>query len=344
MTARIPDIQTLIQAGFDPRTKLPYKIASHEDMKAAFKKALRVVDEQDAVNRYEWDGLPKGMDGELVERIVYYRGQGMLFKIPTNDSYYFLPYTLGGTGSIDVYGRFTLVTPVAFNGTVSDEKKPKAWIEGLYRKPVYTKDEDFDPNTACVILSDYCRQISQTVLPRQAINDPIIDMEAEMLPFMRTALQNQTGVKGVRVNSADEQQNVDALNDIINAQALSGGKFVAVTGTMDFQDFGEGPIGRAADYMQALESIDNFRLSLYGIQNGGVFQKKDHMLQAEQDLKGGNDSLVYNDGLRLRQDFCDKANAIWGLNISVRPVSMSEGISGDADTETQMEGDNAYDE
>ena len=52
--ARLPDIQTLWQAGIDPRTGLPVKMAAGAKcaLKEDLKKFLRLIDEQDAVNRY----------------------------------------------------------------------------------------------------------------------------------------------------------------------------------------------------------------------------------------------------------------------------------------------------
>lgn len=50
----LPDIKTLLQAGIDPKTGLPYKFVSGTKcaLKEDLKKFLRLVDEQDAVNRY----------------------------------------------------------------------------------------------------------------------------------------------------------------------------------------------------------------------------------------------------------------------------------------------------
>lgn len=54
MGAKLPDIQTLWQAGIDPRTGLPIKMAAGAKcaLKEDLKKFLRLIDEQDAVNRY----------------------------------------------------------------------------------------------------------------------------------------------------------------------------------------------------------------------------------------------------------------------------------------------------
>lgn len=339
MPARIIDVNTIIQAGINPKTGLPIKLSTSCTLKDDLKRALRIVDEQDAINRYVWYNLPDGLDGQLLERILYYRGQGMFFYLESNTTFYFLPYALDG--EIDVYGRYTGVTPLPFNGQAKTTGKEKPWILGLRRKPVYgIKIEELkykDLTESCVLLSDYCKQISQTTLSRQMLNDPILDLEAEILPFMRTALQNQTGVTGVRVNNEDEQSNVEALNEQMNLAALSGKKFLATVGTIEQQPLTEGAIGRPDSFMQALESVDNFRLGLYGIENGGLFQKKAHMLESEQAMaSGGSTGLVYQDGLTIRQHFCDIVNSIWGLGIW---CDASENQVGDMNGDSIMQDD-----
>lgn len=48
------DLQTLIQAGIDPKTGLPIKAVNGKDghYKAGVKALLRIMDSADAVNRY----------------------------------------------------------------------------------------------------------------------------------------------------------------------------------------------------------------------------------------------------------------------------------------------------
>lgn len=53
MGANLPDTKTLWQAGINPKTGLPYKFDGGKcTLKEDMKKFLRLVDEQDAVNRY----------------------------------------------------------------------------------------------------------------------------------------------------------------------------------------------------------------------------------------------------------------------------------------------------
>lgn len=51
--AKLPNLSALYQAGIDPKTGLPLKFCDSKcNLKEDLKKFLRLVDEQDAVNRY----------------------------------------------------------------------------------------------------------------------------------------------------------------------------------------------------------------------------------------------------------------------------------------------------
>ena len=317
--AGIYDIKSLIQAGIDPRTGLPIKAASlyTDGFKPHNVKLLRIIDEQDAINRYRWYNLPNGLNQHLIERVLYYRGQGMFFYMEEADQFFFLPYALDGT--IDVYGRFVDVTPLPFNGTATNaDQKPKAWINGLKRHCVYDikLDEvtEEDILNSCVILTDYCRAEAQTNISRSTLNMPLLDVMADCIPFMRTALLSGTGVSGMRVGQEDDYSNVEAASRSIDRAALNGRKFVPIVSPIEFQELTGAAISKCEEFLLAMQGLDNYRLSTYGIKNGGLFQKKAHMLQDEQDAAGISNSAM-QDGLTLRQEFCDIVNSIWGLGI-----------------------------
>ena len=80
-----------------------------------------------------------------------------------------------------------------------------------------------------------------------------------------------------------------------------------------------------------MQSLDNFRLSLYGLDNGGLFQKKSHMLEAEQEANAGHAKSPLDDGLMIRQHMCDVANALWGIGMSceISETALSADMNGD---------------
>ena len=357
----IYDLDAYYAAGINPQTGLPIKVADNQLSclsKSEIKKQLRIKDEAQAVNRFTWFNLPSGLNSRLMERVLYYKGQGMFFKI--DETFYFLPYALDGT--IDVYGRFTDVTPLPFNGKASSDGKEKPWITGLKRKVIYdvqmpeefvSEEGEIDWNKieslqdeSCVLIKDYTEQISQTNISRQILQDPVLDIMADMFPFMRTALLNGTGIQGMRVNSQDEYANVEAASRSINRAALEGKKWVPIVGNVDFQDLTGGEVAKAEEFLLAMQSLDNYRLSLYGLDNGGLLQKKAHMLEAEQQMNTGNIGLILRDSLQCRQDACNIINSVFGLQIWCEPSEVVTGMDMNGDMmagSNEDMGTNGYD-
>jgi plasmid stability protein len=335
----LPNIQELISAGIDPKTGLPVKVASSmgSALKANIRTALRIMDEQAAVRKYTWYNLPDSLDGELIERILYYRGQGAFFYMKTDNSFYFLPYALDGT--IDVYGRYTGITPLPFNGTASDGKE-KPWITGLKRIPQYgikydeLKMEDLE--NKCVLLHDYTKQISQNVVPRQQIQEGIIDLESDILPFMRTALMAGTGIAGMKVQGADQSSSVEDAARAIYQAALKGEYWIPIDDkAMQLEELTTGTTTNPQDYLLAMQSVDNIRLSLHGLDAGGIFEKKQHVNDMEMMMNQSPTSLVYEDGLTIRQNFCDIVNSIWGLGIWCDAGESAMGVDANMDGQIQ---------
>ena len=326
--ARIIDVHSLIAAGIDPKTGLPIKLVDGESfLQKGVYYSLKILDEQNAVNRYKWYNLPNGLDTNLIERILYYKGQLMFFYSPIDGNFYILPFALNS--SIDIYGRFKSVQGLPFNGT-NEEKG----IEAFTRRVIWN-EEEIDDSTfeeGCVLLTDYTKAISQTITPRNSLQEPIIRAMSEALPFARTSLISNSGIKGYRVENEVDQASVKEASKGITKAALTGDPLVAITGTVDFQNLtSAGSALKSEEYLIYLQALDNYRLSLYGLKNGGLFQKKSHMLEEEQTMNESNTLLAYQDGLNLRQRFCDFVNAIWGLGIWVEPSECVTGMDDNMD-------------
>ena len=310
----LPDIATLFQAGIDPKTGLPLKFGNSKcTLKEDLKKFLRLVDEQDAVNRYTWYNLPANITSQELERMLYYKGQLCFFYDKNLDEFYFMPYALDGT--IDFYGRYNTIHPVPMTSGTDDRgnKAQAQYLSELKLKCVYgvkTEIEYNDLTNSTVLLHDYTKQLSQNIIPRVNVNDPLLDVMAECIPYMRTTMISSSGIKGVRVQDADQGHNVLDGSRSLEQAALTGNPWVPIEGNIDFQELTNQNIGKIQDYMLAMQSLDNLRLSGYGIDNGGLFEKKAHELQSEADINGGPVGLVLQDGLSIRQNFCNIANSI----------------------------------
>ena len=335
MAAILPNVEPSIAARIPPTGKKQREAInellqlgqSSNWRKENIRKQLRIVDEQDAVNRYKWYNLPCDLSSQELERLIYYRGQLCFFYVPEIEQFIFSPYALDGT--IDYYGRYNTVHPVPWAESMEKDKKSplSAYLANKKLDVCYgipTSDEDlekwskkFVEGKACVLVHDYTKQLSQNIISRQIINDPLLDIMADCIPFMRTCLLAGTGVKGMRISNQADYPNVIDANKALEKAALEGDLNVPIVGSVEFQQLTDGQTLKAEEFLLAMQGLDNYRLSLYGLDNGGLFQKKSHMLEAEQSMNAGKASIQLNDGLTIRQYFADVVNSLTGLGISV---------------------------
>ena len=328
-TPTLPDIQSLIMAGIDPKTGKPSRLTSAKaiELKNNIKKFLRIVDEQDAVNRGTWYNLPCNITSQELERMLYYKGQLCFFYMKKLDKFFFMPYALDGT--IDFYGRYNRVHPVPMSMGTTDAEKEQAknqlnllsqikldCVYGVVPEEEITEEK---LTKSCVLLHDYSKQLSQLIIPRVEINEPLIDAEAECVPLMRTNLYNHCGIMGMKVGDADEESNVNNANRKVMDSALAGFRYIPIVGNVDFQELSGGDGTKSEEFMIAMQSLDNLRLSGYGLENGGLFEKKAHMLESENDVNQSNVGLVLQDAISIRQNFCNIVNSIWDLGIWYEP-------------------------
>lgn len=361
MPPKMTPASLFIQAGINPKTGLPVRFDAQNTGKNDFLKMFRIIDEQDAVNRYKWLNLPLKLSSQELERLIYYRGQLAMFYLEELEEFLILPYALSGT--IDAYGRFNKIHPVPIASGGSDNKKQQKHplADYLANKIFTCVYEEFveeptyeDMIGSCVLLHDYTKQLSETIIPRQQVNDPLLSEMADIPMFMKTALLSGTGIQGIQVSDADQQANVFDASRSMKDAALHGEPFMPIVGSVTpYQQLTPGQLAKAEEYMLALQSLDNLRLSTYGIDNGGLFEKKAHQLQAEADINNSNVSLIYNDGLKIRQHFCNIVNSIWDLGIwcvaSEDVTNIDENLDGKVyDEETNLQGEggteNEYDE
>lgn len=337
---RLPDYQTIeAMAGYTPADRMSAP---------SIKRLLRINDEQIAVNRFKWFNLPRGITGNQIERILYFRGSVAFFCLGEGDkdqSFYVLPYVLNGT--IDLLGRYKTISPLPFNGKndfpktaeeaknskdpqiklLSDIKADTLWepvdIENLEIK----SDEDLRKfiQEHAVILTDYTRQLSQQVIPKYKLTEGIIDMESRMFPYARTALMNSTGIAGVRVEGPEEQQNVTIASKQAEDAALQGQKWISLTSQLEIQELTGGNVAKAEEFLLTMQSMDNFRMGVYGIENGGIFEKKAHTTDLENSINYGTSSFALQDALWNRQQWCDIINSYTGFAIWVEPTEVASG-------------------
>lgn len=282
--------------------------------------SIRVMDEQDALRSVEWFTLPPEIPQALLERMLYYRGTVMFFYMKEMDRFFALPYA---GRDVDVYGRYRYATALPFTGQMETTKGKKdiavPWIDGRYweivYEPVFDNWNSDMMDHCCVLINDYSKQLSQKIIPRAQLQEPLLQVESEMIPFMRTALLNGTGIEGMRVDTPDGAAEVRVASDMLTKAAINGDRWIPMVGSPTVEVLSHSQGAKTEEYLLALQSLDNYRLSFHGLENGGLFQKKAHMLESEQQGNVGNAGLVMSDKIQNRQEACTIINSIWGLGV-----------------------------
>ena len=322
----LPDIATLLMAGINPKTGKYRFPAPDKDLKYNARRLFRIQDEQRAINRYKWYNLPAGLSSQELERLLYLKYSLVFFYFEEFEQFYFLPYALDG--SIDMYGRYNTVHPVPLTSgddpKEENSKQYKTKAELLAEKKlnvvkdVVVYEEEITENLLLksgVILRDYTNQMGQMGEPRYTLNDRLLELEADCLCFMRTNLLINSGIQGLRVKDADSAAEVVNFTDQMYNSALNSVPYVAITSPVELQEIQPNSTTKASEYFLALQSIDNLILSTYGIENTGIYEKSAHILESENAVNMSNVSLVNQDGITQRQNFCNIVNSIWDLGI-----------------------------
>ena len=329
----LPDFRTFFEAGIDPKTKLPTKMLMGQDfnLRNDTIKLLEVIDRQDYVNRGVWYNLPDNIDSQELERLMYIKGQLAFFYMEETDEFYFMPFALDG--GLDFYQRYKTIHPVPMSEMTDDAspeekaafKKLRTMLSMVKKDAIYKLVDDETVierdliRTGCVILRDYTPGINQTLIPRMILQKPLIEQEADFFCYTRTAGLIALGIKAMRVNDADQENEVDKAAQKYKEMAQKGIPWTGITSTVEFQDLATSTGVKPDEFLMVLQSVDNLRLRALGIDNGGLFQKKAQELEEQAALNGGPIGLEAQDYVTRRQQFCLIANAIFGTAMWYEP-------------------------
>lgn len=345
MGAILPDYATLQAMGF-LNTAITEKQFNSSFTNSRYadevRRQLRVVDEQEAIHRYLWEDLPDGLNSELIERILYYRYKGVFFKLPElGGRAYFLPVALAD--SIDCYGRFKQGKPLPFTGRAQASEDGKdEFLPGLSLDLIYDIPKERTEN-AGVLCYDYCLQMTQSNITRQALQEPTIGILSQIMAYVRTSLKGATGVRGVRVGDESEQSNVAAAARGMETAALCGETLMPIVGKIDFQELMDGDASKPDVLLMVYQALNNYRRSLYGLQNGGMYQKDTtYQNLNESQMNTAADAAPLYDGLEQRKRAAETANAAfgWSIRVSVNPQTIAQNTA----TQTPTEGEGETEE
>ena len=268
------------------------------------------------VGRFKWTGLPLGLNQNILETMVYYKGQLCFFKVA--EQYYILPFVY--TGQINHYGIQTSLIPISFNGTVEDDINKTTNFAGQKHAYVYEKGgmTDYPIEDIAVVFKSGSGIFLNRVLPTIVATDQIRNKLIENLILVRYNLILSQPMKYINVANEAAAKSIQQQADTLIRDILNGNVVNTIVGNLVFEDVNTSPpkLG-PQELWQSFASLDSLRMEYLGILNNGVFEKRERNLTDEVAGKQTVSKLILGDDLWNREMFCTLINQVFGLSVKV---------------------------
>lgn len=279
----------------------------------------------ETLERYMWLNVPFGLTQDIIERVLFFRGKGVFYFNDEVDKFQFLPFTLNGT--IDEYGRYIRCNTLPFTGVDEEEKGSKNKkkerrliyenLDIVYDLPYNAEMMKMvkEKKTVGIILNDNSLGLTQQPIIRSNYVKPILHLMSTLMQIINTAMFGCADHSLIQVENESEIASINTQINAINFDILKGRRFTPIAGTLPIQPLKTSNTANLEGLFNTFNSLSNFLKSITGIANPGVFDKKAHLLQEEQQLNGSNADDIYYNGLRLRQEFCMMIQAYYNYPI-----------------------------
>lgn len=314
-----------------------YSIQRHQNMIETFE-------------RYMWVNVPFGLTADLIERILYCRGKGVMYFNDKVEKFQFLPFALNNI--IDEYGRYVRCNTLPFTGVDTDDsnKKKKTTQDLIYEDLPIVYDLPYNEELVSyvnecksvgIILNDSSLYVSQQPIIRNNFVKPILHIMCVVMQIINTAIYGSADHNLLQVENESELESINSQINAINNDILNGKRFTAVVGKLPITTIKTSATNDLEGLWNTYNSLSNLLKSITGVANPGVFDKKAHLLQDEQQLNGSNADDIYYNGLRLRQEFCLLFQAYYNYPIWCESKrGMTEAQSANISNEEKNNADN----
>ena len=237
-----------------------------------------------ALNLYEWENLPDGMESRHIETALLLNGQAFFYE---HEHLGFICLPCSNSGQMNVYGEPTSVIITGHGFT--ENKHITEGVRILNNPRVIPTD---------IILNYYCTKLAQI---DSTINTNLIQQK---VPFIfATTKENEFTIKNLyrKMYSGEPAIFVDQsllTNGELNIQSISC----------------EAPY--IIDKLQQHRfEVEKELLTFLGINT--TIEKKERLLQDETNANNEQITLNVEIGLRERERACEQINERYGLDISV---------------------------
>lgn len=238
-----------------------------------------------ALNLYDWENLPEGMESRHIESALLHHGQAFFYD---NETLGFICLPCSNSGQMNVYGEPTrvMVTGHGF----SENHHITEGVRILNNPRVIPTD---------ITLNYYCTKLAQI---DSTINTNLIQQK---VPFIfATSKENELTIKNLYAKMYSGEPAIFIDQTLLNAN-----------GNLNIQS-----VSSEAPYLidklqQHRFEVEKELLTFLGINT--TIEKKERLLQDETNANNEQIALNIEIGLREREKACEQINERYGLNIQV---------------------------
>lgn len=324
-------------------------IRTYKPNRIKLKNFFTDLDSTQACNRFKWVGGPKYFAKYIIEQKLYTRSALVFFKDKLTKTFKLLPFTR--VGKLNEDGFIVKVRPIPYNGETEDIKE--ATGEGTDYNVDNYGDLENDENK-CVILYDRINVFSKNSggIPKAILQDTIITEIVNRLSFLNINLVNSQGKNIILVKDPKQAKAVERSLESIYASDKS---FSILKSNFEVQ-----VINNEIDYQeQALwedaMSWNNLRLEGLGINNNGLFNKKERQITGEQNANEEQTEIMTDAFYEARKLFIEQIKETFKNDedfkrdfadfnvIDTRVNSNKNNAKNSQNTDDSEEGENEYD-
>ena len=266
---------------------------------------MKNLDSVQACNRFEWRNCPKSIPAFRIEQMLYNRGALVFFK--QNHQFRLLPFW--ANNELNMYGLMKTVTPIAYNGTLADIEKEIEKEKG--QNPFnmqltvanYGTDENIEGKAVILFDRDNSYMYSGGVEPIAIHQAKAIEQIVNRLCVLNVNLINSQGKNIIVVKDGKQANAVDKnLQSIMNSDnpysvAKANYDISVINNTIDYKE---------QEIWEDIMSWNNMRLANLGIQNSGLFNKKERQLANEVDTQNDQINNVLMAFYKSRKRFIEQ--------------------------------------
>lgn len=264
---------------------------------------------QQAAGRYRWRYLPNGLKSYLVEQMLYFRGalcgfpNKDVFSNQPNGEFYILPFAI--QDGVNMYGLPNGIKPMPYQGPISSSK-PSLQAK---RSLIIDATGNYNPKAEAILLYDRFPLFNgKSFDSRILYNMCIIQELAEIMARLHINIVTSTKKVWVKLMSAKQQDTAQRELD----EALGTDKpYVLVAGGYDFTVPNTEISINTQELWEAFSSYMALLMQSLGIQNAGVFNKKERQLVDEVQQEGAETSIIEDAGLEMRRQFISDCLRQW---------------------------------